>query len=621
MRLFFTVPVLLLLVCRQPAAAQVKDVFYPLPANDLKFTGFFENDLRNSLTHWNKGVLPYAELASLYRDGRKFFAQGEMWGKAVRSGCMFYRYTHDAELKRILQQTVQEVLHMERSNGSISCSPVEKQPDGPGGDLWERKYVMLAMEGYYADVDADTAVLHSLVRQADAVLAQTGPAPKVPITDQGWSPNHIESSTILEPMMRLYKMTGYPRYLDFARYIVEEAGGAKGYRIFDQALQGNDPANIGGVYPKAYEMMSLFEGLVEYYRVTGNEKWKKAALNLFAKIKQQEITLIGNGGGDMPHHPAVMGEAWDYTATEQTNPDVQRMMETCAGVTWLKLCSQLLMLTGDASAADYIERYAYNGLIGAMKPEGDGFSYVNLLNGVKTNITGWGGTVGGVPVTCCNLNGPMGLAYLPYVAIVRADSGPVINLYNSATASVQLSSGREVHLAVEGSFPSSGEVSISVDPARAETFSMMLRIPAWSVNTVVSVNGHAYAANPGTYLTIRRKWKRGDKISIGLDMRCRLVDAPHGTNRKGDHFQALVAGPIVLARDEHMDSNFDRPVTVQAVNGYVSVRQEQPSEPGTRVQFVVPTTDGPIHMIDYASVNNWDGKRVCTWLPQKTDGQ
>ena len=53
------------------------------------------------------------------------------------------------------------------------------------------------------------------------------------------------------------------------------------------------------------------------------------------------------------------------------------------GVTWLKFCSQIMRLTGDPSPVDEIEKYVYNGLLGAMKPSGDGFSYVNLLNGNK----------------------------------------------------------------------------------------------------------------------------------------------------------------------------------------------------------------------------------------------
>jgi hypothetical protein len=68
-----------------------------------------------------------------------------------------------------------------------------------------------------------------------------------------------------------------------------------------------------------------------------------------------------------------------------------------------------------------------------MKPDGRGFSYVNLLNGVKTNDHGWGWNFdsrqgGKLHVTCCNLNGPEGLAYIPYIAVMQdAQRNPVIN--------------------------------------------------------------------------------------------------------------------------------------------------------------------------------------------------
>ena len=118
---------------------QVEDKFKPLPANSIRFSGFFEDDIQRSMENWNKGVLPYDSLVEVFKSGRAFFAQGEMWGKAVRSGCMFYRYTQDPGLKEILDGTVHDLLSTIRENGSISCSDICRQPDGPGGDPWERK--------------------------------------------------------------------------------------------------------------------------------------------------------------------------------------------------------------------------------------------------------------------------------------------------------------------------------------------------------------------------------------------------------------------------------------------------------------------------------------------------
>lgn len=595
-------------------SAQQKDVFEPLDGGAIRFSGYFQQKMTNSLEHWNMGVVPYRAFVNVFREGRTYFAEGEMWGKAVRSGAMFYRYTHDPRLKKLLSATVADLLTTRRKNGSISASPVAAQPDGPGGDLWERTYVLLGLEQYYRWVDPDPKVLEAMIDEADCTLSQIGPAPKTSILDQGWSPNHIESSTILEPIMRLYQMTGYKRYLDFARYIVE-AGGAKGYNIIRQAAENVPPYKMGGPYPKAYEMMSLFEGLTEYYRVTGDTLVRKAVLNLYHNIIAREITLIGNGGGDQPYHPAVYGEAWDNTAFEQTNPAIQRMMETCAGVTWLKLCGQVLRLTGDPSAVDMMEKYVYNGLFGAMRPDGKGFSYVNLLNGIKTNPKGWGGTLDGVYVTCCNLNGPLGLAYLPYLAVMQSGDGPVINFYNAATVKAVVRGKDSLRLNIQTDYPRSGNIRIQVDPRKPASFAITLHIPAWSKETVLRVNGRPLQVTPGTYRKIQRTWTAGDEISLALDLRCRVIPSPGGSTEAAGNFVAVVRGPVVLARDENIDPHYRAPVRILAKDGYTKGVTEDPALPGTFLQLAIPTAEGNIRMVDYASVNNWNGKHLYTWLP------
>lgn len=602
---------------------RINDEIRPLPAGAIQMSGYLEEYIQKSINNWNKGKLPYHEFVNFFRThAAPQFALGEMWGKAVRSGCMFYRYTHDAELKSILDKTVADLLTTQDANGSISCTPADKQPGSENGDLWERKYVMLGLEEYYAHVDSSPAVLEALKRHADCIIAQVGHAPKKEITDLGWSatnigaePCHIESSTLLEPFMRLFNLTGEQRYLDFATYIVE-SGGTKHYNLIELACANTPPYLMSGHYPKAYEMMSLFEGLVEYYRVTGDAKCRQAFLNLYNNIRTREITIIGNGGADRPFHPYVAGEAWGNTAFEQTNPAITRMMETCVGVTWMKFCSQVLRLTGNPTAMDEIEKYVYNGLLGAMKPSGDGFSYVNLLNGNKVVNYGWGWKFNGFYVTCCNLNGPMGLAYIPYVAVMEDGSGPVVNLYNAGSVNTRTPGGQPLHLTLDTEFPLSGKVVISISPEQKEKFTVKLRIPAWSKGTVLAVNGKRMEVTAGTYAAITRKWSKGDTVELTFDMACRLVDAPHGTDPAGDNFRAVVRGPIVLARDENIDARYAEPVKVQTrPDGTVDIRPVSPTLPATKMEYLVPTDRGDIRMVDYASVNGWEGKRICTWLP------
>ncbi len=622
--LLFSCALLSLLSCsKQTNRAVIEDTFYPLPPGAVKLDGFFEEYIQNSIQHWNKGDLPYDQFADFFRNGRPQFALGEMWGKAVRSGCMFYRYTNDPQLKQIMDETVSDLLTTQRENGSISCVEIDKQPEE--SELWERKYVMLGLEEYYEWVNPDPRVLDALIKQADNIISIIGPAPKTEIVDVGWSatnighePCHIESSSLLEPFMRLYKWTREKRFLDFATYIIV-SGGTKHHDVFENALNNVNPWEMAGHYPKAYEMMSLFEGLVEYYRVTGDPQHKEMLLNLFRNISTKEITIIGNGGSDRPYHPYVYGEAWGNTALEQTNPDITRMMETCVGVTWMKLCSQLLRLTGDPSIADYIERYAYNGLIGAMKPTGDGFSYVNLLNGSKVTDQGWGWKFDTLQVTCCNLNGPMGLAYIPYVAVMDSENGPVINLYNKGKSHFETPRKRAGTIAIETDYPVSGEILFNLTLKKAEEFSIRFRIPEWSEKTEMKVNDEVVETTSATYAVINRKWKPGDRITLSLDMRCRVIEAPRGSNRAGDNFQAVVYGPVVLARDENIESNYNDPVSLQTENGYIRANQEDPQLGNINLQFSVPVEEGKyITMVDYASVDNWNnGMHVCTWLPMK----
>ena len=502
-----------------------------------------------------------------------------------------------------------------KENGSISCTPVDQQPGDGDGDIWERKYVLLGLSQYYLDVEKDPVVLEAMEKEARSVMDQVGPAPKKPVTELGWSSTNIESSSILEPFMRLYLITGKKEYLDFASYIIG-SGGNKGSDIFSLISAGTPLYEVGEPYPKAYEMTSVFEGLAEYYRATGDPRWLDCLTNFFTTVRDQEITIIGNAGSDV-YWPKLMGEGWSNTAVEQSNPDIKRMMETCVGVTWMKFCSQYLRLTGDPSAAECIEKYVYNGLLGAMRPDGKGFSYVNLLNGPKVTNSGWGTVIDGLPVTCCNLSGPTGLAYIPYVAVMQASEGPVVNLYNKGTYHAKTSDGRYVSLGLDTDFPLSGDVKIAVFPSGSGVFTIKIRIPSWSSSTTVSVGGEPVSeVTPGTYLSLSRDWKPGDEIKLSFGMEARLIKAKEGRNPVSKDFQAVQWGPIVLARDENIDPDYSNPVSIVAgEGGVVDVRKVAPEREGTRLQFIVPTTSGPIKMVDYSSVDCWEGTHVQTWLP------
>ena len=212
--------------------------------------------------------------------------RGEFFGKLLRGGSFVWLYTRDEDLYQILTDAVENLLTTQDDLGRISTYEVSKE--FKGWDIWGRKYAMLGLE-YYLEICRDEElagrIVNSLCRQADYLVEKIGNGPgQIEITETSSIWGTINSCSILEPIVRLYNITKEPKYLDFARYIVE-TGGMKGGSLVELAL---DDKRYPHQYPvvKAYEMMSFFEGLLEFYRATGEEKYRKAVENFVYKVKE-----------------------------------------------------------------------------------------------------------------------------------------------------------------------------------------------------------------------------------------------------------------------------------------------------------------------------------------------
>ena len=101
--------------------------------------------------------------------------------------------------------------------------------------MWGRKYVLLGLLAYY-DLIGDRQALDAACREADYTLGQIGPG-KADIVELGrWT--GMAASSIFEPTVLLYRRTGEKRYLDFARYIVNQWKEPGGPDLVRKALKG-----------------------------------------------------------------------------------------------------------------------------------------------------------------------------------------------------------------------------------------------------------------------------------------------------------------------------------------------------------------------------------------------
>lgn len=567
----------------------------PLAPGKIYLHGRLGNALKLSIDNRLKKV-DYSHLVEPFKlrnesDGRW---RCEFWGKIVRSAILSLRGQADLELLELIKRTVADLISTQTEDGCISSYPLELQT--LDWDIWGRKYVLIGLARYYLEIEKDESVKTAMIRELDYLTSQVGPNAKN-IRDCGWH-NGMAASSILEPVVLVYRITGEKRFLDYALWIVEQ-GGAVNNNIFKAILEGATPCRLGN--GKAYEMMSCFEGLAELFRETGNPEYLESVLALYQAVRDQEIFITGVGG-----LKDEWGEFWDNGKMKQSQFDAGGLGETCVTVTWIKFCGQILRLAGDSTVVDEMEKTLYNGILGAMVPDGSWWLHVNPtpLAGPSTKIRAKE-QMAGYQEDCCVAQGPKGLAIAPWLAVMLHMDGPIVNLYEKAEAMVYLQDGNSVKILIMGDFPHSENVEISVEPERSAQFSIRLRIPSWSAQTYVSVNGENYEGAPGTYLIIKRVWHSGDIICLQFDLSSKVIPAPNGDERV-----AVMRGPIVLAQDSRL-GEVDAPLALNQ-NGTVSLKEiKAPNGIFQAYQL----SDGT-KLCDYSSAGNEfkEENKLCVWM-------
>lgn len=226
-------------------------------------------------------------------------------------------------------------------------------------------------------------------------------------------------------------------------------------------------------------------------------------------------------------------------------------------------------------------------------------------------------------LSCCVASGPRAMLLTHRWAVMQDAAGPVVNLYAPGTARFGTAKGGEVEIQQTTEYPKKEKVALTIRCAQPETFNLRLRIPAWSRNTLVSVNGKISPVPAGKYYSIERTWKDGDTVELVLDLRVRAVPAPSGAPQF-----ALVRGPLVLALDSRLTEPNRRTVRlIQDADGYVDAGPVDSPAENIYLTCKVPFVYHKVHIVsepetllmcDYASAGNeWSERNLFrVWLPQ-----
>lgn len=614
--------------------------------------GFLEGFQLTDAVLWRRFVEQFRTLPDSEDGGWR----GEYWGKMMRGACFVYSYTQNKELYDVLTTTVNDLLESCEEDGRLSTYAREKE--FTGWDIWCRKYALLGMQ-YYLEICKDSAlaerIVNSLCQQADCIVNKIGPKEdgKLPITQAAALYRGLNSSSVLEPFVRLYNITKEERYLAFAEYIVNEGGISVG-NIFRLAYE-NQFYPYQYPFTKAYEMVSCFEGLLEFYRVIGTEWYKEALIHFADKLLESDFTIIGSSG--------CTGELLDHSTVRQANTtNAEIMQETCVTVTLMKFFYQMTLLTGDAKYADAFERSYYNAYLGAVNTEKsidstiaqeypDAImeplpfdSYSPLTAGIRGN------GVGGLKLMsdnhyygCCACIGSAGAGLFPKMAAMRSQDGIVINLYHAGKIGLNSPSGNPVSFDIDTKYPVDGSVKLQMTLEESEEFTVYLRNPAWSKKTVVKVNG-AVAHSCEGYIQLKRNWANGDEIELLLDMRTEVIrPIPYGTDilmigllnqldymipiydvedpRAKSHL-AFRRGPLILAADSALGYDVEGAFEIEvSEDDYVDALISDAEMPyGNILALEIPLkSQGSMIMTDYASAGKKWSKtgKIAAWIQTK----
>ena len=636
---------------------------------DVRLKGYLGDRLDTMILRHVVGTdVDYITAPFLEKTERRNWWQSEFWGKWMHSAVPYAKLELESgvgeKLKFKIERGIERMLASQEPNGYIGNYPDELRC-GEGWDVWGMKYTLMGFLHYYDFVKAQelvgenssssrkevgevgvqssrvdvkhhsptptpnsNSILDACRKLCDYVIAELGPNGKR--GRELWQTGNwcgYASSSILEPVMWLYKRTKDQKYLDFATYLVKgmtepESGprlldlALKGVSVADRNGYGNKPETHGGYVMKhnrwkSYEMMSCYQGFLEYYEVTGRKDLFEAALKTAEDIVKEEINLAGG---------CACSEAWFHGARKQHLPYV-RLQETCVTTTWMRFCEKLLDLTGDPRWADELERTFYNAYLAAMKADGAEFAGYTPLSGNRYH----GQHHCFMHTDCCTANGPRGFLCFLKELFCTKDETMLLNFYASALVKGTLADGRKVAFDMYSLYPRSNRARLVSHTENVGEVPLCLRIPAWSGRTEVKLNGQALAGvTPGRYFTVKHNWRLGDVLEISFDMPV-VAHLLEGN-------VAFTRGPVLLARDSRFaDGDLMEPYRKQVRDGekmpmFAAVRA--PSDDiwmafsatlpigshHENPEGALPTT---IFFCDYASAGNtWHRDNYYrTWFP------
>lgn len=567
---------------------KIKDVYIPIRFQDQQQTGYLGKRLNQNLT---ERLLKLDEAGTLdgylSRPGHHPWA-GEHIGKYLETACNVWKNTSDKRLKMQMDRLMYQLINSQLPDGYLGTYIPDEY--WTSWDVWSHKYNLYGLLAYYSATGYIPA-LDACIKIGDLLSSTFGNKPGQKDIILAGTHVGMAATSVLDPMVELYKYTGDKKYLDFCYYILEALEQKHGPKIISSLLNTGKVTAVGN--GKAYEMLSNFVGLVNLYRVTGDEKLLKAVLLGWKDITDNKLYITGTTSS----HEHFQADG-DLPAAQENS-----MGEGCVTTTWVQFNHQLLTITGDLKYYDEIEKAIYNHLLAAENPQTGCVSYYTPLMGAKPFTC---------HITCCQSSVPRGIAMVPYFSLGSLKNLLTVLMYEPGIYKRTLTTSKgdriELELKVTGNFPEIGDAVINIQIPQSENFSLALRVPEWCSSFKAMIGGKTYSTINDQKIVIERTWQSGDQINISFDMPVKVLDG--GKSYPGKI--AFKRGPQVLTLDSMLNVDVFKKYLFDPVDKIII------SQPAiTRNKNVLPQNwiGQQVFTIDLADKKNFHRKQALFLVP------
>jgi hypothetical protein len=410
---------------------------------------------------------------------------------------------------------------------------------------------MLEAAVAHYQVTGNKAFLDIATKCADYVCDFFGPGKR---TDP---PGHQE---IEIGLCRLYRATGNGKYLDTAKFLLDQRGrlGNRGpdgkaglYSLYSQdhipVIEQTEA--VGHSVRAAY----MYTGMADVAALTGDMAYVDAIDKIWGDVATTKLYITGGIGAAGGHE----GFGGKYEL-----PNLTAYCETCASIANVFWNHRMFLMRGDAKYLDVLERTLYNAALSGISMKGDTFFYPNVLESAGGHVRSpW------FDCSCCPSNVARFIPSVPGYVYGTKGKDVYVSLYIGGDATLT-TAGNKIKLSQQTEYPWKGEVAISVEPEQSGAFAILVRIPGWARNEVVPSDLYSFADQVSEkpsikingkpvsfqvengFARIERNWQKGDKILLDLPMPVRrIISHPQITTNAGK--VALQRGPIVFCLEGH----------------------------------------------------------------------